>query len=139
MPVREATARLDVIADTFLSVSTPLQLALASLLEVRKQMRPQILDRLGKNISTLDEFLSGQRLITRLPVQAGWYVSLRLPAHEPSEASALRLLEATGVYVHPGDFFGYSTPGIWVLSLLTPESTFHGAIPRLIKHIQDFE
>ena len=142
--IDEAARRLDVIADTFLSVSTPLQIAVPALLEIRRQIQPQIQFRLRQNLATLDDLLAGPSvtrpsLVTRLEASAGWYACLRIPAHEPSESSAIRLLQQTGVYVHPGDFFAFPIPGIWIVSLLTPADQFQAGITRLINHIQHFE
>jgi len=137
--VRQALERLEVIADTFLSVSTPMQLALPALLEIRHQMRPQILARLQTNLDILDELLGKQKLVTRLKVEAGWYAVLRLPALENSEAAAIRLVKEIGVYVHPGGFFGFGLEGVAVVSLLTREDTFSEGISLLLNHMQNFE
>jgi aspartate/methionine/tyrosine aminotransferase len=135
----EAAQRLDVIADTFLSMSTPLQLALPALLGVRKRIQPQILARLRGNLATLDQMLRAQPLLRRLPVEAGWYCCLTVPVHEPSEASAVRLLQSTGVHVHPGVFFGFEGEGVWVISLLTPSDTLQAGCGRLLAYSEYFE
>jgi len=136
---RQATQRLDVIADTFLSVSTPLQCALPALLDVRQQIQPQILTRLRRNLQALDRLLRDQTLVTRMPVEGGWYATLRIPALEESEESALRLVREAGVYVHPGVFFGFAMAGIWVVSLLTPTEVFEEGIARVLNYIQTLE
>ena len=137
--VKPALERLDVIADTFLSLSTPMQLALPALLDVRRQLQPQILQRLGTNLANLDGQLGQQKLVTRLKVEGGWYAVLRIPELEDSESAAIRLVSAAGVYVHPGSFFGFRSGGMLVVSLLIPEDTFAKGISLLLKHIQDFE
>jgi aspartate/methionine/tyrosine aminotransferase len=137
--VKQALERLDVIADTFLSLSTPMQLALPALLEVRRQLQPQIMDRLRANLTALDHQLEQQQLVKRLQVEGGWYAILRIPALEDSEAAAIRLVSETGVHVHPGSFFGFGPEGMLVVSLLTPRETFERGISLLLKHIQNFE
>ena len=76
-----ARQRLEIIADTFLSVSTPIQHALPELLNIRRALGPQIRDRVAANLAALDHALAGQSLVTRLEAEAGWYAILRLPAH----------------------------------------------------------
>jgi aspartate/methionine/tyrosine aminotransferase len=131
-----ALARLEIIADTFLSVSTPAQAALASLLDVRRHAQPKILARLRANLRTLDECLARGPLLTRARVEGGWYSTLRLPNLAGSEASAIELLRDTGVYVHPGDFFGFPAGGAWVVSLLTQPEEFAAAAKLLVRHVQ---
>jgi alanine-synthesizing transaminase len=131
-----ALARLDVIADTFLSLSTPFQAALPSLLHIRRQIQPQILARLHANLTLLDERLAGEPLLTREEVEGGWYATLRLPSLTDSESSAVRLLQDTGVYVHPGHFFGFAGGGCWVISLLGPSAEFYAAMDMLATHIK---
>jgi alanine-synthesizing transaminase len=132
-----ALARLEVIADTFLSLNTPMQAAAASLLDVRRQIQPQILARLRDNLAILDEALAGQTLLTRAPVEGGWYATLQIPNLSSSEASALELLRETRVYVHPGDFFGFHDGAHWVLSLLTPEDEFSAGVELIGHFAQD--
>jgi aspartate/methionine/tyrosine aminotransferase len=137
--VTEAISRMDVIADTYLSVSTPTQYAVSALLHARIALQPQILTRLKENLLALDGLLEGQTLVSRSPVEGGWYALLRVPAYEGSEASAIRLLQNTGVYVHPGAFFGFASQGVWVVSLLTAEGTFRSGLERLIRYVQTLE
>jgi aspartate/methionine/tyrosine aminotransferase len=135
----KALERLDVIADTFLSVSTPMQMALPALLDVRRQIQPQIMDRLHRNLASLDAALSAQKLVTRLRVDGGWYAVLRIPEVDNSDTAAVKLVEESGVYVHPGSFFGFASQGMLVVSLLTPTDTFEAGISLLLNHIQNFE
>lgn len=137
-PLREVAARLEVIADTFLSLSTPQQLALTEILAVRRQIQPQILDRVRANLAALDGTLEQSPQLSRHPIQGGWYAALQIPAHESSEASAVRLMRETGIYVHPGSFFGFEEAGVWVLSLLTPTATFAAACRLIAKHLAEF-
>ncbi|HTV04003.1 MAG TPA: pyridoxal phosphate-dependent aminotransferase [Acidobacteriaceae bacterium] len=115
-----ALDRIEVIADTFLSMNTPVQYALSSWLEVRGEIRRQIIDRVRQNLSLLDRELTGGP-VSRLDVEGGWYAVLRIPAIEPDEKVAIRLVREFGVEIYPGRFFGFSEFGWLVTSLLAKE------------------
>jgi alanine-synthesizing transaminase len=119
--VREALGRLEMIADTYLSVGTPVQCALPSLLKLRVPVQRQILDRLRANLAVLKA--SGLRM---LDIEAGWYAILPRP-----EGSELRLLREHDVLVQPGYFYDFENPGYIVLSLLTASEIFREGIRRL--------
>jgi alanine-synthesizing transaminase len=122
----QALERIEVIADTFLSMNAPVQGALPVWLADRGGIQAQIQDRLRQNLSALDRELKGTP-ISRLEVEGGWYATLRIPALERDEELAIRLVQDFGVEVHPGHFFGFPDSGWLVLSLLTPEQDFsHG-------------
>ena len=133
--VTEAGARLEVIADTFLSMNAPVQLAAPVLLDQRKQIQPILLDRLRVNLAALDRQLAAHPSCTRLRVEGGWYVVLRVPALESSEDLAIRLLREAGVSVHPGHFYDFPTEGYLVLSLITEPVDFHEGVARLLQVI----
>jgi hypothetical protein len=116
---RAAIAALELIADNYLSVSTPVQAALPQLLRIGSEIRAAISERLRSNLHMLRERASASRSIEVLPVEGGWTVVLRLPATRSDEERALHLLER-GVAVHPGYFFDFPGDGFLVLSLLTP-------------------
>jgi alanine-synthesizing transaminase len=120
----EAMERLEVISDTFLSLSAPVQWALPAWLSQRATLQEQIRERLKANLVILDAILLRQNLVTRLVVEAGWYAVLRVPGLQPEEQMALDLLLERGVVVHPGGFFGFSGQRWLVLSLLTPLEKF---------------
>lgn len=121
--LREAVQRLEVVADTFLSMNAPVQCAIPAWLEGRGHIQSQIKERLWRNLNALDRELAGT-VVSRLEVEAGWYATLRVPALEPDEALAVRLVRDFGVEVHPGHFFGFPDSGWLVLSLLTPNENF---------------
>jgi alanine-synthesizing transaminase len=127
----EALDRLEVIADTYLSVSTPIQRALPAWLEGRHELQAQITGRVHRNLQFLDAALARQTLFSRLVVEAGWYAVLRVPNVQDGEALALRLLEEQGVVVHTGDFFGFAGQGWLVVSLLGEEEEFREGIARI--------
>lgn len=128
----EARERLDVIADTFLPVSTPIACSLPAWLKGSSDIRRQILDRLHRNLDTLDRLLDGQSMVSRLEVQAGWYAVLRIPAIETGEEAALALLSQRSVAVHAGEFFGFPSSGWLVVSLLPPRDEFAAGTRALI-------
>jgi aspartate/methionine/tyrosine aminotransferase len=133
----EAMARLDVIADTFLSMSTPVQLALPTLIEQRHAFHHQLQVRLRANLKELDRQLAKQSLIRRLDVEGGWYVVLRVPATRSDEDLAIELLEKQSVLVHPGHFFDFPEDGYLVLSLLPSREDFRKGIEQVLHYFQD--
>ncbi|HEV8522921.1 MAG TPA: pyridoxal phosphate-dependent aminotransferase [Terriglobales bacterium] len=130
-----ALQRLEVIADTYLSVSTPLQLALPSLLAGRHAIQKQICRRLTENLTELDRQLASHSHCHRLEVEGGWYSVLRVPATRPDEDLAIALLEERGVLVHPGHFYDFPDDGYFVLSLITPPDTFRAGMRRLLEFL----
>ncbi|MGI4852764.1 MAG: pyridoxal phosphate-dependent aminotransferase [Janthinobacterium lividum] len=130
--VAEAMHRLEIIADTFLSVGTPPQLALPDWLAAGQGIRQQVTDRVRSNLAWLDGALVGT-VVSRLTVEAGWTAVLRVPAHEPDEDLATRLLQEHDVAVHPGSLYGFAARGWLVVSLLTPQETFAMGIARLLQ------
>ncbi len=135
---REAAKQgLELIGDSFLSVATPVQVALPSVLPLARRIRASILDRVRANLAALDAALAGVPAIVRLPVEGGWSAVLRVPLLETEEDLALALLERDGVVVHPGFFFDFATDGYLVVSLLTPPDVFGEGIRRLIRHVEE--
>jgi aspartate/methionine/tyrosine aminotransferase len=129
--LEQATERIEIIADTFLSMNAPIQGALPAWLEGRETIQRQIKERLGRNLAVLDRALSGSP-VSRLEVEGGWYATLRIPAFEPDDELAIRLIRDFGVGVHPGHFFGFPDSGWLVLSLLPPEQEFHRGVASII-------
>jgi aspartate/methionine/tyrosine aminotransferase len=128
----EAMARLDVIADTYLSMSTPVQLAAPALLDQRKTIQPVLIDRARENLQALDRALARQNHCQRLEVEGGWYSVLRVPATQTDEDLTIDLVRKTEVIVHPGHFFDFATDGYLVLSLITPTAIFREGINRIL-------
>ncbi len=129
----EALDRLEVISDTFLSLSAPIQWALPEWLSRRATLQEQIRTRLVKNLASLDAILLQQKLVSRLAVEAGWYAVLRVPGLRSAEQLAVDLLLQHGVVVHSGGFFGFSGQGWLVVSLLTPLEEFRMGIEAVCK------
>jgi aspartate/methionine/tyrosine aminotransferase len=128
----EAIRRLEIISDTFLSASTPVQLALPDLLATRTDFQAQLMSRLRANLQTLDVRLADARACARLLVEGGWYAVLRVPATSSDEELAISMLEKDHVLVEPGHFFDFASDGHLVLSLMTPESEFAIGVERIL-------
>jgi alanine-synthesizing transaminase len=135
--VRDSISRLEVIADTYLSMNAPVQQALPTLLGQRRSLQPQLMSRIRTNLHTLDRQLANQNLVSRLRIEGGWYVVLRVPAVQSDEELAIRLLDQCSVAVHPGHFYEFSGEGFLVLSMLTPASSFEEGVQRLLAHIHE--
>jgi len=129
---REAVRRIEVIADTYLSVSAPVQLALPEFLEQRHGFQKQLLTRVRKNLAELDRQLVWQPSCRRLAVEGGWNAVLRVPAMRSDEDLAIELLTAKNVHVHPGHFYDFPSDGYLVISLILQEEIFAEGVTRLL-------
>lgn len=130
--VDEAMARLELVADTYLSASTPVLLALPELLRVCRVSELHIRARIAKNAKFLSQHLAESPITVR-PIEGGWYAVLRLPNTRPEEAWATDFLSECGVLVQPGYFFDFADEPYAVVSLLTPESEFAEGIARIAR------
>jgi aspartate/methionine/tyrosine aminotransferase len=130
--------RLEVIADTFLSMNAPAQWALPAWLEGRGAVQRQIRQRVVANLAELDRQLSVLPEVRRLEVEGGWYAVVRIPALEPDEQTVLALL-GRGVWVHPGYFFGMPGSGWLVISLLAPEGEFSTGVTILVDYLETYQ
>jgi alanine-synthesizing transaminase len=123
---------LELIADNFLSVATPVQVALPELLAIAPRIREAIHARTSANLASLRTMIANDPAAAVLPVEGGWSAVIRVPRIEPDEALALRLIEEHGVVVHPGYFFDFDADGYIVLSLLTEPDIFAEGVARII-------
>jgi len=130
-----AVQRLEVVADTYLSLNAPVQLATDVFLEQRKKIQPQLMQRVRGNLAELDHQLAGQKSSERLDIQGGWYAVLRVPVMQSDEELAIALLQNTGTMVHPGHFYDFPRDGYLVISLITPEKDFREGISRLLNFL----
>ena len=135
--VSQALERLEVICDTYLSVSTPVQVAAPALLAAGRSIRNNIRARISTNLASLERLLAGASSITLLPPEGGWSVALRVPAVESEEALVLRLLRDHNVLVHPGFFFDFASEAYIVVSLLPEPSVFDAAMGRVIAALSE--
>ncbi len=132
--VVEALARLEMIADAFLSLSGPVQHALPQLLAARHVTADAIEQRARRNIETLRTRLLGTP-VEALRVEGGWSAVLRLPSTRDDEAWVTTLLAERQVWVQPGFLYDFSGPPFVVLSLLTHPEQFEDGVCRLLAHV----
>jgi alanine-synthesizing transaminase len=132
---RDAMARLEVIADTYLSMNAPIQLAAPALLAQRHDFQRQLMQRIRTNLAKLDRQLAARQAITRLQIEGGWYAVLRVPVNRSDEDLAIDLLEKRSVLVHPGHFYDFPSDGHLVVSLITPEEEFGTGVERLLEFV----
>jgi len=128
-----AMQRLEVIADTYLSLNSPVQLAAPVLLDQRKTIQPQLMSRVRANLTELDRQLARQKSCSRLEVQGGWYAVLRIPVIRSDEDFAIELLQRSGVLVHPGHFYDFPSDGYLVLSLIAIEEEFRSGVSATLQ------
>jgi aspartate/methionine/tyrosine aminotransferase len=132
---REALARLEMIADTYLSMNAPIQLAAPALLQQRTAFQQQLMSRVRRNLAELDSELVRVNQVSRLEIAGGWYAVLRVPATRADEDLAIELLEKHDVYLHPGHYYDFPRDGYLVVSLITPEPDFIEGVRRLLAAI----
>jgi alanine-synthesizing transaminase len=128
----QALNRLEVVADTYLSMNTPIQHAIPEFLEQRDEFQRQLMSRVRGNLAELDRQLAAQKACSRLEIEGGWYAVLRVPATRTDEEVALDLIEKRGVYVHPGHFYDFPIDGYLIVSLIAPENEFAEGSKRLV-------
>src|SRR3954471_7074709 len=131
--VAPAMQRLEIIADTYLSLSAPVQLAAPVLLDQRKTIQPQLMSRIRANLAELDRQLAIQKSCNRLVVQGGWYAVLRIPVTRSDEDFAIELLQRSGVLVHPGHFYDFPGDGHLILSLIAVQKEFRSGIAAVLE------
>ncbi len=128
----QALARLEVIADAYLSMNAPVQSATPVFLEQRFGFQKQLMARVRRNLCELDRQLAGQKSCSRLEVEGGWNAVLRVPATRSDEDLSIELLETKDVYAHPGYFYDFPSDGYLIVSLITPEQEFAEGTKRLV-------
>jgi aspartate/methionine/tyrosine aminotransferase len=131
--VDAALERLELICDTYLSVSTPVQVALPSLIAAGAAVRDAIVDRIRANYRTLGDLVAGHPAVERLHAEGGWSAVLRVPSTRTEEDLVIELLERDGVMVHPGFFFDFPREAYLVVSLLAPPDVFREGVSRVLE------
>jgi alanine-synthesizing transaminase len=129
--LRAALMRLELIADTYLSVSTPVQIAAAHLLSAGASVREQIRRRVLENYHALKQLVTTCDACQVLRAEGGWSAVVRIPHTMPEDERAIRLLEDHHVLVHPGYFFDFPRDGYVVVSLLPRPDVFRSGVERL--------
>jgi alanine-synthesizing transaminase len=128
-----ALSALELIADSYLSVATPVQVAVNDLLARGGLLRRQIQDRVRRNLDCLKSRVAGTPACQLLFVEGGWYAVVRVPAMRSEEDLALGLLERERILVHPGFFFDFPTEAFVVVSLLPQQQVFDDAVARFLQ------
>jgi len=131
--VSAALDRLELICDTYLSVSTPVQVAAPALVERGAMVRSQIARRVETNYRWLAS-KSAASSCTCLRAEGGWYAVLQVPSIESEEDAVVGLLTHDGVLTHPGYFFDFSRESFVIVSLLPPDPVFHDGVTRILRH-----
>jgi alanine-synthesizing transaminase len=129
----EALSRLEVIADTYLSMNAPVQCALPALLGMRKSFQRQLIERVTQNLAYLDKQLEYHPQCSRMAIEGGWNAVIRVPAIRSDEDAAIDLLESRDLYVHPGHFYDFAGDGHMVVSLIVKPEEFSEGAQRLLK------
>jgi hypothetical protein len=132
--VSRAMERLELIADTYLSVSTPVQVAASFLIAAGARLRAQILERVRDNYRALRTAAARHPAIEVLAADAGWSAVLRVPSTRGEQELALALVEEAEVLVHPGFFFDFASGSHLVISLLPDPATFGEGVRRILEH-----
>jgi aspartate/methionine/tyrosine aminotransferase len=131
-----AVQRLELIADTYLSVGTPVQSALARLLDAGAALREQIMDRLRENMAFLKAAMIKAPATRVLEVEGGWYATLHVPRTRSEEEWCLEILDQENVIVQPGFFYDFESEAFLVISLLTQSAIFHDGVARLLQRLE---
>ena len=130
---REALEKLEWIADTYLSVSTPVQCAAPALLSAGEEVQRQIRRRSAENLAFAIDLLQGSPMSV-LAVEGGWYITLQVPRVRSEEEWALELLDHADVLVQPGFFYDFSSEAFLVVSLLTAPEVFREGLARVRRY-----
>ncbi len=134
--VAAAREKLELIADTYLSVSTPVQTSAAALLASGAAVRAQILERAGRNLDALARMVERHPALNLLKPEGGWSAVLRVPAVTSEEHLVISLVDDEGVLVHPGYFFDFAHEAFLVVSLIVPSADFDEALRRVARRIE---
>jgi alanine-synthesizing transaminase len=130
--LKEATERLEILSDTYLSVGTPAQLAAPAFLSSLDKLQTPITRRIRANLHRLKKRLDALSPISLLAPEGGWSAVVRVPATLPEEELTIRLLEERDVLVHPGFFFDFPQEAHLILSLLPREDVFNQGLESLL-------
>lgn len=134
---KAALERLEIIADTYLSLNSPTQWAFGTLLEQRRSLQPQLLERVRDNWGWLRSAVSNDGACERLETEGGWYAVMRIRREQADdEELAIELLRKTHTLVHPGHFYDFAENGYIVISLIAACVDFQRGISNLTRYLQ---
>jgi aspartate/methionine/tyrosine aminotransferase len=133
----EALERLEMMADTYLSVSTPAQLAAPRWLVAGRAVREQLAHRILSNRTRLAGAVAPHAPVSVALADAGWYALVRIPSLRSDEEWAAHMAEHCGVLVHPGSFFGVERAGTMVVSLIVPPASLEEGMRRLLRGVEE--
>jgi alanine-synthesizing transaminase len=131
--VHQALERLELIGDTYLSVSTPVQVAAPDLIAAGRHIREQVQQRIVHNYRWLHEIARSHPAVDVLPAAGGWSAVLRIPSRVSEEDFVLQLVELDRVVAHPGFFFDFPHEAFVVLSLLPEPDGFATGARRILE------
>jgi hypothetical protein len=134
--VEQALARLELVCDTYLSVSTPVQAAAGELLHAGAAVRRAIHDRVVTNFRRLCDEVRREPACQVLDAEGGWYGVIQVPSLMSEEELTLELLTVHGILVHPGYFFDFPRESFLVVSLLAPEAEFAEAVTAILRQFE---
>jgi aspartate/methionine/tyrosine aminotransferase len=133
--VRDALDRIELVCDSYLSVSTPAQVGAPALIANGARTRAQILDRIRTNYAALRHLAGRRPSVDVLHAEGGWSAVLRVPARVPEEAMVLELLDRDGVIAHPGFFFDFPHEAFLVVSLLPEPGVFAEGVELVLERV----
>jgi hypothetical protein len=125
-------AAYEIIADSYLSVSTPVQVAAPALLAGATPVRAELQRRIARNLQALRDACAQWPAATVLRTEGGWSAVLQVPAVRPEEDLIVTLVTEDGVLVHPGFFFDFPREAFLVLSLIVAPVEFDAGVARLL-------
>lgn len=135
--VGPALERLELICDTYLSVSTPVQVAAPALIERGVVIRTQVQERIERNYATLRQAAAADPSVELLHADGGWSAVVRVPARIAEEDLVIGLLEQRDTLVHPGFFFDFAHEAFLVFSLLPRPGAFTEGVRRVMEHLHE--
>lgn len=130
-----ALQRLEIIADTYLSLSSTTQLAIPRLLEQRRSLRAQLLERIRQNWAALESMLAGERSLELLDMEGGWYAVLRVAGGRSDEDLAIEIMRKARVLVHPGHFYDFAGEGYLIVSLIVAQENFRTGMAGVVDNV----
>ena len=125
----DALERLELIADTYLSVGSPIQTALPEVLSLGEGVQQQIRARTAANVGALRVALRNTS-VSLLNTEGGWCSVMQVPRTRSEEEWVLALLRDHDVLMQPGFFFDFESEAYLVVSLLTDPAQFEQGIAR---------